>query len=129
MSIAERITLIRKKQDPKMNQTEFAESLGMTRARYKNYELGAVIPDESTIRLICMTYNISRHWLETGEGNMEIELPEMDLAQEIAALMHGCDPMDIAIMTAYVSLPEEYKKIWREKLYEAYEKLTKKDRG
>ena len=128
MTIAERLVKIRKSSNPKMTQEDFAKSIGLTRQRYKNYEYDT-IPDEAVIRLICITHHINREWLETGEGNMRSENSEIDLPQEIAILMRGRDPMDIAVMTSLASMPDEWWSMWRKSLYEAYEKATKKDRG
>lgn len=62
----ERIKKIRK--DSNLTQSSFAELLGATRAMVSEYEIGRVIPDKSMQMLICSKFNVSEHWLETGEG-------------------------------------------------------------
>lgn len=68
MNLSERIIFIRKQQIPKMSQSAFAESIGMLRGRYKNYESGVVEPDDAVLKLISYTYNVNYHWLKTGIG-------------------------------------------------------------
>lgn len=71
MNIGERIKLFRQSIKPKMTQAAFGEKLGMSRDAINNLENGRVDPAESTLRLICQTYNINYAWLKTGEGEME----------------------------------------------------------
>ena len=54
--------------DLNMNQTEFGNELGATRAMVASYEGGKVIPDKSIRLLICQKFNVNETWLETGEG-------------------------------------------------------------
>ena len=54
--------------DLNMNQTEFGNELGASRAMIASYELGKVIPDKSIRLLICNKFNVREEWLETGEG-------------------------------------------------------------
>ena len=70
MTLGRRLTSIRKSLTPKMTQTDFAASLSLTRAAYSMYEIDKAVPPPATIKLICMTYHINQHWLETGEGEM-----------------------------------------------------------
>ena len=69
MTINERINELRKKH-LKLSQTEFAESLGVSRGVIVNFESGATVPKPQFIDLICTVYNVNRAWLESGEGEM-----------------------------------------------------------
>lgn len=62
----ERIKRIRK--ESKLTQAEFGEVLGVSRDSVATYESGRVIPDKTTRMLICSKFNVSEHWLDTGEG-------------------------------------------------------------
>lgn len=68
MTINERIRELR--EQLKISQTEFAERLGSGRGIIKNIEEGRTIPKPQLLDLISRVYNVSRDWLETGEGEM-----------------------------------------------------------
>lgn len=53
-----------------MTQGEFAARLGMKGASLSNYEVGRVLPPDSTITSICREYGVSEAWLRRGEGEM-----------------------------------------------------------
>ena len=79
MTISERIKQIRMTQPGgKMSREAFAQKLGMTSAMVQNIEeaetrlKGGI--SESTLKLICTTFNINPLWLSTGEGEMYREL-------------------------------------------------------
>ena len=73
MNIGIRIKRIREQlssSGKKVSQSAFGESIGVSRDVIANIENGRVIPDQQTIMIVCNTYNVNRHWLETGEGEM-----------------------------------------------------------
>lgn len=63
-----RIRAIRK--ELKLNQSDFAESLGYGRGVIENIELGRVEPKPLLLQQICKMHNVDPKWLETGEGEM-----------------------------------------------------------
>ncbi len=69
-TLGERIRFVRKAQNPKMSQTDFAKSLGVTLRMIFTYENDNVVPGESFKMLLCKTYHVNPRWLETGEGEM-----------------------------------------------------------
>lgn len=79
MTVNERIFDLRKN-TLKMSQTDFAESVGVSRGVIVNLESGATTPKPQFLDLIARVYNINRAWLETGEGEM---LAEMSRAEKI----------------------------------------------
>lgn len=66
--ISERIKELRK--SLKLNQTDFGSRIGYGRDVIVNIELGRVAPKPLLVQQICKEYNVSRVWLETGEGDM-----------------------------------------------------------
>ena len=56
-----------------LTQSEFGESIGVSRDVVGNLELGRVEPSELIIKMICKTYGVNREWLETGQGEMLVE--------------------------------------------------------
>lgn len=73
--MADRIKAIRKAL--KLSQKEFGEKAGVSRDVISNIESGRVQPKEIFLQHICRQYKINRHWLETGEGDMFAENPEV----------------------------------------------------
>ena len=127
MTICERLVFLRKSLRPKMTQTDFAKALGMEYGRYKNYEYGTV-PDEPTIRLICMTFHVNQQWLETGEGPME-EVKEMLLADEVKMILKGSyTDEQIALIVSVLKMPPEFFQAWVN-AFESEMDALKKGRG
>ena len=51
-----------------LNQQEFSEKLGISRADYSRMESGSVAITDKIINLICSTYKINKDWLVNGTG-------------------------------------------------------------
>lgn len=65
----DRIKAIRK--DQQMNQSEFANDLGIPLSNIQSYEIGRRAPSEASIKLICSKYKVNEEWLRTGNGEMK----------------------------------------------------------
>lgn len=129
MSIPERIKEIRLSQVPKMSQTVFGESLGLSRDAINNLERGRVEPQDAILKLICYTYGVNLRWLETGEGDPY--LPEMtpsDRAAEIRLIMKGAPDIQVAIMSSLAQMPPEWWDTWAKQLYAELDKANEKGR-
>lgn len=59
----------------KLNQSEFAEKIGLSQSSLGMIEVGKRNFSEKHIKLICTTFNVSEKWLKTGEGNMFSSTP------------------------------------------------------
>ena len=49
-------------------QSEFAKYLGITQTAYSMIENGIRPLSDKYVRVICITFNVSEHYLLTGEG-------------------------------------------------------------
>lgn len=85
-TLGARIHAIRMAQTPRMSQEAFGRSVGLSRIAISTYESGRSRPRPQTIARICAVYRISRPWLETGKGEMNIppgeptpEIPQITL--------------------------------------------------
>ena len=58
-----------------MSQAGFGKKLGVTRSSVSNMETGRFSITETMLLLICKEFNVSEHWLRTGEGEMFVESP------------------------------------------------------
>lgn len=89
MSIESRIRDVRKHFN--LTQTEFAESLGVTRNIISMYELSHVSPTSIFLDHLCMKYGVDPIWLETGEGEMFHKPNEAERFAALAAKIQS-DP-------------------------------------
>ena len=70
-----RIKKLRKSLD--LTQQKFADALGIKQTTVASYEIGRIVPSDSTIKLICREFDVNEDWLRTGEGEMFV-LPSRD---------------------------------------------------
>lgn len=110
-SIGERIRQLRKSLD--LNQTEFGRNIGLPQSVVTAWEREARIPNERQIILISSYYNISRDWLEKGDGEM---FKEMTVDEELAfifgkAMSEDADPRRKKLLKSIInivnSIPDE----------------------
>lgn len=113
--------------DARLSMRAFAERIGVTSSSVAKLESGENNPSEQTIRAICQEFNVSRMWLETGEGNPYVPANAKDtLAEEVAELMKGAHPMAQAVMTSLASMPDEWWDAWSVELHKVID--AKKNR-
>lgn len=87
-----------------LNQTDFGERIGISASGISKFEAGLTNPAESTIKLICATYNVDYRWLTTGQG--EMFLP-MDTDALVDKYLAGESELTRTIMKAFANLPDE----------------------
>jgi len=68
----------------KLTQQKFADRLGLKRQTIAAYEIGNIVPSDSTLLLICKEFNVNEEWLRYGTGEMFRIIPEED---ETAAIV------------------------------------------
>lgn len=121
--INSRIRFVRN--DKGLSQRSFAAAIGVTGSSVALLESGRNNPSEQTIRAICSEFNVSRYWLETGEGEPYIRKEtKQDLVDQIRIVMKGESDVAVAIVCAVASMPTEYLEVFYEKLRE---QLNKKE--
>lgn len=101
MSIHERIRYLRK-DVLGMNQTEFAERLGLKQGSFSSIESGSSTVTDRTIKAICMVFNVREEWLRTGEGEMYNQGELFSLDSFVAE--RGATELELAIVKAYFEL-------------------------
>lgn len=72
MELKDRIRYFRKN-IKKLTQDEFRKEINLSRSNLASIETGAVKVTDRVIADICKTFNLSEHWLRTGEGDMYVE--------------------------------------------------------
>ena len=73
-----RIALVRANSG--LTQEKFAAKLGLSQNFVWMLEKGSRVPSARTISDICREFNVSEHWLRTGEGKMLLPVdPEKEI--------------------------------------------------
>lgn len=68
----DRIKEIRK--EVGLNQTLFAERIGVKQSAIAGYESGSRDPLDVVVKSICKEFNVSEEWLRTGIGEMHVPM-------------------------------------------------------
>lgn len=75
-----------------LSQQEFADKIGIKRGAVANYEVGRNEPIDAVISLICREFNVSEHWLRTGEGEMFVQIArDKEIMRFVGDVMQGED--------------------------------------
>lgn len=74
MSVNLRIKQVR--QALNLSQAKFAKEISISNGYIAAIELEKRNVNDRLIKLVCITFNVSEHWLRTGGGNMFKEQPD-----------------------------------------------------
>ena len=85
-----------------MNQSEFAECIGIGQAALSALEKGIRNVTERNISLICEHFNVNEHWLRTGEGEIFIQPDTFSL--DDYAKKNNLTELETAIVKGFISL-------------------------
>ena len=89
-----------------LNQTQFAEKIGLKQPTIAGYENGKDVP-MSTIVTICQIFpDINKVWLCTGEGDMKRKQSEDD-AERLANIMRGAIENKKQLIRILSAMPDE----------------------
>ena len=93
-----------------LSQQEFADRIGIKRGAVANYEVGRNEPIDAVISLICREFNVSEHWLRTGEGEMFVQISrDKEIMRFVGDVMQGEDDnFRRRFLLALARLPEEH---------------------
>lgn len=107
MTINERIRHLRK-DILKLNQTEFAEAIGMKQRGASGMEQDGGTVTDRAIKAICLAYNLNEDWVRYGTEPMYIQEPTFSLEQFVRD--HQGTDLEIEIMKAYFELDPDIRK-------------------
>ena len=79
MSVKDRIKQVR--QTLGFTQSKFAERIAISTSYLAGMEIGDNQVNKRTIRMISMEFDVSEHWLLTGEGSMYDEVGKANIAK------------------------------------------------
>lgn len=87
---------------------------------------GNNVPD-STIKSICMAFNVNEEWLRTGKEPMYVQEPSFNLDKFVKE--HGGTDLELEALKAYFELDPDIRKMlvkhFKERLNASYNELTK----
>ena len=96
MDIGDRLKILRKELN--MTQQEFADAVGIQRAAISSWEIKRTVPTTPSMSMICRQFNVSREWLETGEGEMYVPTTDNErIAEYLGGLLRGSVDTDIQL--------------------------------
>ena len=104
MEMKDRIRYFRK-DVKKLTQDEFRKEINLSRSNLASIETGAVKITDRVIADICKTFNISEHWLRTGEGKMYVE-SDASLVDSLAKQMN-MSAKQKKLMEIFLSMSDE----------------------
>ena len=106
MTINERIKYFRK-DVLKMNQTDFAEAIGMKQRGASYIEQSGAGVTDKTIKTICLVFNLNEDWLRNGTEPMYIQAPTFSLDDFVR--QRGGTELEVDIMKAYFELEPDIR--------------------
>ena len=124
-TLAERITFVQK--NSKLNQTKFAERIGISQQYLSQICNGKKIPSDRTISDICREFGCNEVWLRTGEGEPFKERSrEEEIMRFAVQTCKGSDDFIKAYVAMLSNLSPDGWKGLREQ-YELIGKFLKKE--
>lgn len=72
-----------------LNQTEFANRLGLTQSTITLLEHGKTPITDKHIKPICSVFNVNENWFKTGEGQMFAEDLVIELIDKTASRLNS----------------------------------------
>ena len=108
MTINERMRYFRK-DVLHMNQTEFANSIGMKQTGVSYMERDGSTVTNQAIKATCSVHGIREEWLRTGEEPMRLE-PETFNLDEFARA-RGASDLELKVVKAYFGLDPSIRKM------------------
>lgn len=104
-SLNERIKELRK--DCSLSQKEFATKIGISQRSVSwSEQSGNNVPD-STIKSLCMAFNVNENWLRTGEPPMYVEEQTFSLDEFVKK--RGGSELELEILKAYFELEPDIR--------------------
>ena len=106
MTVNERIRELRKKY-LHMNQTIFAQKIGMKQTSISSLEKPGAAVTKQTLRLICSVFNVNEEWILNGTEPMFVQ-PETFSLDKFATEHHMSD-RELRILKLYLELDPQVR--------------------
>lgn len=106
LNINERIKQFRK--DKKLNQQQIASLLGFTQSGVSYMEQSGSTVSESSIKSLCLAFNLNENWLRDGTEPMYIQPAAFSLDDFVKS--KGATTLELEIVKAYFELDGNIRK-------------------
>lgn len=123
MAINDRVKEVRKVLN--MSQEAFGEKLGITKSAVSIIESGKTKVTDTMTRLICNEFDVDPFWLETGDGDMFVAMPETAIDELVEQYKLNND--DKIVIKTYSESPSDQRDVIKNFLLTLAENLQKKD--
>ena len=111
-----------------LTKTAFATKINVSQPFISRLASGDKVPSDRTIADICREFNVSEHWLRTGEGDMFIQLSEnADFIRVMTEIQVSDDELIKSILMAYWDLPNDKKAAIRDLVDGILKRYSKKE--
>ena len=109
------------------NKSEFARRINLTPAYISKLDKKPdMIPSDRTITDICREFNVSEHWLRTGEGDIQLS-EDADFIRVMTEIQVSDDELIKSILMAYWDLPNDKKAAIRDLVDGILKRYSKKE--
>ncbi|MFA5714981.1 MAG: helix-turn-helix domain-containing protein [Candidatus Paceibacterota bacterium] len=95
-----------------ISQEGFGKKISIVKSGISNMENGTRSINDRIIKLICQEFNVDENWLKTGEGDMFKSTSSFE--EFFATNLKGLDESDRKIITEYIKLSPDHRKIFKE---------------
>ena len=109
--ITDRVIAVRKKEE--LNQSQFAEKLGLQRTIISLCESGKRDFSDRTLRDIAAVFHINLEWLKTGKGDMKDEESPSVVLEELKE-EYNLDDVDIKIIEHYINMAPLERQVFKD---------------
>ena len=110
-----------------LNQAKFGEKLNLAQTTISDLEKGVRQITSRTIADICRVFNVSRLWLEEGQGPMvaPVSGTDTELMQRLSGLIKTNDEFRKNLILEYLRLDEAQAKAVEDFLFNVVMKIKK----
>ncbi|MCU5977937.1 helix-turn-helix domain-containing protein [Clostridioides difficile] len=108
-----------------LSQSDFGESIGLTKSSISNIENNSRNVTEKHIKLICNELNVNEKWLRHGFGEMFIENDDTIISE--LSNKYSLDSLDVKILESYLNLSGEQRKAIKKYVYSLVDTILEDD--
>lgn len=108
-----------------LSQSDFGESIGLTKSSISNIENNSRNVTEKHIKLICNELNVNEKWLRHGFGEMFIENDDTIISE--LSNKYSLDSLDVKILESYLKLSGEQRKAIKKYVYSLVDTILEDD--
>lgn len=108
-----------------LSQSDFGESIGLTKSSISNIENNSRNVTEKHIKLICNELNVNERWLRHGFGEMFIENDDTIISE--LSNKYSLDSLDVKILESYLKLSGEQRKAIKKYVYSLVDTILEDD--